>query len=72
MEKEFETYIKIAGKNCASQCTSPSGIDILLLYTPRTDKTVLNKYKQILCNSYYKELKLKKKKEINVTNFLLN
>ena len=58
MEKEFETYIKIAGKNCASQCTSPSGIDILLLYTPRTDKRVLNKYKQVLCNSYYKELKL--------------
>ena len=67
MEKEFETYIKIAG----SQCTSPSGIDILLLYTPRTDKTVLNKYKQVLCNSYDKELKLRKN-EINVTNFLLN
>ena len=47
--------MKIAGKHFPSQCTTPSGISILLFQTPPTDKTVRNKYKQELCNSYYKE-----------------
>ena len=56
--------MKIAGKHFPSQCTTPSGISILLFQTPKTDKTVRNKYKQRLCNSYYKEFKLKKIKQM--------
>ena len=67
---KFQTLIKIAGEHFPSQCKTPSGISILLFQTPRTDKTVRNKCKQGLCNSYYTELK-PKKNERNGTNFLL-
>ena len=52
--------MKIAGKHFPSQCTTPSGISILLFQTPKTDKTVRNKYNKDYVIAIIRNLNSKK------------